>query len=444
MYSCPHFLQYSILVGAIALSSSIAFPEKIGTAFAVDVDFPSRAFDRSPEMLLADRSPEVETIVEGNTAFACDLYRQLSASDGNLFFSPYSISNALAMTYGGARGQTAAEMAQVLHFQLEPNRLHPAFAELIASLEPENASTYELAIANRLWGQQNYGFLPAFLNLTQQYYGAPLQELDFINATEDARLTINTWVEQQTQNKILNLLPQGVIDPLTTKLVLTNAIYFQGSWLVPFDASATQNQPFYLSSQEQIEVPMMHQMEYWNFANLEGLQVLELPYEGENLSMVILLPTEIDGLADLEQQLTPENLQTWLSSARDFPMMFDGGPVSVWLPRFKLTSEFELENTLSEMGMPQAFSDAADFSGMNGETDLGISRVIHKAFVEVNEQGTEAAAATAVAMATRGGSQTIRVDRPFVFFIFDRDSGSILFLGRVTNPLAIFGRRLPL
>jgi serpin B len=152
--------------------------------------------------------------------------------------------------------------------------------------------------------------------------------------------------------------------------------------------------------------------------------------------MVILLPEQIEGLADLEQQLTPENIQTWLSSAQDFPMMVDGGPVSVWLPRFKLTSEFELENTLSEMGMPQAFSDTADFSGMNGETDLGISRVIHKAFVEVNEQGTEAAAATAVVMATRGGSQTIRVDRPFVFFIFDRDSGSILFLGRVANPLA--------
>lgn len=434
MYSRPHFLQSWMLSLAISLASSIVLQDHVGTAFAVDPEFPSLSFGRSREMQLADRSSEVSTIVQGNTAFACDLYRQLSNSDRNLFFSPYSISNALAMTYAGARGQTAAEMARVLHFQLEPNLLHPAFAELIATLEPENAPAYQLAIANRLWGQKNYGFLPEFLNLTQRYYGAPLQEVDFLNATEEARLTINAWVEQQTHNKILDLLPEGVLKS-STALVLTNAIYFKGNWLYPFDASSTQNQPFYLSSGEQIEVPTMHQMEYWNFADLDSLQVLELPYEGESLSMVILLPEQIDGLADLEQQLTPENLQTWLSSARDLPMMYDGGPVSVWLPRFKLTSEFELKDTLSAMGMPQAFNDSSDFSGMNGQTDLAISKVIHKAFVDVNEQGTEAAAATAVVAATRGGSQMFRVDRPFMFLICDRDSGSILFLGRVVNPL---------
>jgi serine protease inhibitor len=416
---------------AIALASSIVLYGKRDTALAVDRELPQPPLERE----LVAQSSDLSTLVDGNTAFACDLYHQLSASEGNLFFSPYSISNALAMTYAGAKGQTATEMAQVLHFQLESNRLHPAFAELIAALEPESASTYELAIANRLWGQQNYSFLPEFLNLTERYYGAPVQKVDFINATEDARLTINAWVEQQTQNKIQNLLPQGVLDPLTTKLVLTNAIYFKGTWLVPFDASKTQNQPFYLSSGEQIEVPTMHQMEYWNYAHLDGLQLLELPYEGETLSMVILLPEKIDGLAELEQQLTPEHLQTWLSSARDFPMMYDGGPVSVWLPKFKLTSTFELKNTLSAMGMPQAFSDTSDFSGMNGQRDLEISEVIHKAFVDVNEQGTEAAAATAVVVATRGGNQTFRVDRPFIFFIYDRDSSSVLFLGRVVNPL---------
>ncbi|HIK33503.1 MAG TPA: serpin family protein [Oscillatoriales cyanobacterium M59_W2019_021] len=433
MYSCLNLLKCGSIGIAIALASSLSCLNGVGAAVAVDGELPRIASAISPDIRLADRPSDVAAIVEGNTAFACDLYRQLSTAEGNLFFSPYSISNALAMTYAGARGETAAEMERVLHFSLASDRLHPAFAELIEVLEPEGTSTYELAIANRLWGQQNYGFLPEFLNLLERHYAAPLQEVDFINATEDARTTINAWVAQQTQNNIQNLLPAHSIDP-STQLVLTNAIYFKGNWLVPFDASATQNQPFHLSSAETIEVPMMHQMEYWNYADLDGLQVLELPYEGETLSMVILLPTEIDGLAALERQLTPENLQAWLSSARDLPMMMDGSPVSVWLPRFKLTSAFELKNTLSEMGMPQAFGNTADFSGMTGQPDLAISQVIHKAFVDVNEQGTEAAAATAVAV-TRGGSNTFRVDRPFVFFIYDRNSSSVLFLGRVVNPL---------
>lgn len=385
------------------------------------------------ELQLADGSSDISTVVQGNTAFALELYHQLRQASENLFFSPYSISNALAMTYAGARGQTATEMAQVLHFQLAPNRLHPAFAQLITALEADNGSPYQLAIANRLWGQQNEAFLPEFLNLTERYYNAPLQQLDFINATENARLTINSWVEQKTQNKIQNLLPEGTVDSLT-RLVLTNAIYFKGNWLVPFDESQTQNQPFYLSSGETIEVPMMHQMEYWNYAHLDGLQVLELPYQGETLSMVILVPEEPDGLAALEQQLTPDHLQQWLVAAEEYPMMMDGAPVSIWLPKFKLTSTLELEDTLSAMGMPQAFSDA-DFSGMNGQKDLAISQVIHKAFVEVNEQGTEAAAATAVVAITRGGTQNCRIDRPFIFLIRDRESESILFLGRVVNPL---------
>lgn len=434
MYSCLNILKRGSIGVAIALASLLSFFDGVEAAVAVDGELPHSASVRSPDVRLADRASDMAAIVEGNTAFACDLYRQLSAAEGNLFFSPYSISNALAMTYAGARGETAAEMAGVLHFSLASDRLHPAFAELIAALEPEGASTYELAIANRLWGQQNYDFLPEFLNSIERHYAAPLQEVDFINAAEDARLTINSWVEQQTQNKIQNLLPADSVDS-STRLVLTNAIYFKGNWLVPFDASATQNQLFHISSTEAIEVPMMHQMEYWNYADLDGLQVLELPYEGETLSMVILLPTEIDGLAALERQLTPENLQAWLSSARDLPMTMDGSPISVWLPRFKLASTFELKNTLSGMGMPQAFGNNADFSGMTDRDPLEISQVIHKAFVDVNEQGTEAVAATAVAGVTRGGSHLIRVDRPFVFFIYDRNSSSVLFLGRVVNPL---------
>lgn len=370
---------------------------------------------------------DVNILVKGNNAFAIDLYNKLRHQEGNLFFSPYSISTALGMTYAGARGETASEMAEVLHFQLEPEHLHPAFAALMADLNIGEDCGYQLKIANRLWGQQGYHFLDAFLQTTKDYYSAALALVDFIR--EEARCTINTWVEQQTQEKIQNLIPEGILTDLT-RLVLTNAIYFKGNWKSQFEQISTKEEPFTIAPDEQVNVPMMHQEGAFRYASLKDLEVLELPYVGDRLSMVILLPRKLDGLAQLEQQLTSANLQKWLSS------LYLMNQLLVWLPKFKLTSDFKLNQALSEMGMPLAFDkEKADFTGMTNKPLLYISALIHKAFVEVNEEGTEAAAATAVEMMLRSLPPMFKADRPFIFLIRDTQSDSILFLGRVVNPL---------
>ncbi|MCA1990979.1 MAG: serpin family protein [Coleofasciculus sp. S288] len=373
----------------------------------------------------------LDVVVKGNNAFAIALYQQLRDRKGNLFFSPYSTSTALAMTYAGARGQTATEMSKVLHFTLESESLHPAFASLITELNTKNQQGFQLSVVNRLWGQQGYGFLDSFVQLTQHHYGAALEEVDFISSTEQARRTINKWVEQQTQEKIQELIAPGILDSLT-RLVLTNAIYFKGTWSRQFDLAHTKNQPFTVALGQQVDVPMMSQDGALGYAEWNDLQVLEMPYVGGKVSMVILLPKNVDGLAELEQQLTPENLETWLSSIRY------GEKVDIWLPKFKVTSEFELNQVLSDMGMAIAFGGLADFSGMTGTKGIFISNVIHQAFVDVDEAGTEAAAATAVAMSRSMSSSLLmfHANRPFLFLIRDIESGSILFLGRIVNPLA--------
>ncbi|MEG4804466.1 serpin family protein [Microcoleus sp. ARI1-B5] len=385
---------------------------------------------------------DVSILVKGNNAFAIDLYDKLRHQEGNLFFSPYSISTALAMTYAGARGETASEMANVLHFELEPEHLHPAFAALMADLNIGEDCGYQLNTANRLWGQQGFAFLDAFLQTTKDYYSAALALVDFIRATEEARCTINTWVAQQTQEKIQNQIREGILTG-DTRLVLTNAIYFKGNWASQFDRISTKEEPFTIAPDEQVNVPMMFKGGAFRYASLGDLQVLELPYVGDRLSMVILLPSKLEGLAQLEQQLTSASLEKWLSS------LYITHELLVWLPKFKLTSEFMLNQALSDMGMPLAFDKyGADFTGMttaeadlchlSDEQRLHISAVIHKAFVDVNEEGTEAAAATAVVMA-RSVSISIptifRADRPFIFLIRDTQFDSILFLGRVVNPL---------
>ncbi len=395
-----------------------------------------------------EQPPEVTQLVTGNSAFALDLYDRLrqEKANENLFFSPYSISTALAMTYGGARGETEREMARVLNFSLDRNQLHEAFAKLISTVEttptPQDpirgrqGEFYQLSTANRLWGQQGESFEPQFLDLLDQYYGSGLETVDFIGDTVACRQEINAWVAQQTQDKIQNLIGKDILNQLT-RFVLTNAIYFQGNWLIPFDPELTQNETFTTASGEKIDVPMMYQKNYFDYAQVEGWQILELPYRGETLSMVVLLPDTVEELETLEQRLTPENLQGWLSSVA-YPVQFgELVHIHVWLPKFKVTLEFELNNILSMMGMPSAFGERSDFSGINGREDLFLTNVIHKAFVEVNEMGTEAAAATAIAGATRGSPPSLefRVDRPFVFLIRHRDSGTILFLGRVVNPL---------
>jgi serpin B len=386
---------------------------------------------------LADAQPPVKlgadttTVVRGNNVFAYDLYGRLRAKDGNLFFSPYSISNALAMTYAGARGKTAGEMASTLHFDLEPGRLHPGFGELVRHLNAGGKERkYQLTVANRLWGQKGYGFLPEFLALTKTHYAAGLEELDFEGATDQARQTINRWVEQQTRDKIKDLIPDGALAN-DTRLVLTNAIYFKAAWMERFNKSATQQEDFHVSADRKVKVPMMRQHELLRYLDGGTFQALELPYENRQLSMLVFLPKKIDGLAELEKSLTSAQVDKLLGGMKTHM-------VNLSLPKFKVTSTFSLGETLSQMGMPLAFSKSADFSGMTSREKLFIDKVLHKAFVDVNEQGTEAAAATAVIMrptsAPIAPNATFRADRPFVFVIRDNQSGSVLFMGRLANP----------
>jgi serpin B len=384
------------------------------------------------ERAVAQDAGEMEELVTGNNAFALDLYGQLRGGDGNLFFSPFSISTALAMTYGGARGETGAQMARVLRYGLDSKRLHPAFKTLMDGLNAGKAKRgYELSIANALWGQKGYGFLKAFLDLTRTHYGAGLREVDFIGGTEAARKTINDWVEEETRGKIVELIQPGVLDSLC-RLVLTNAIYFKGNWASRFKVERTKKAPFTLLTGRKVDVPTMHQTADFKYLQGEGFQALELPYVGKALSMVIFLPGEPNGLPDFEKSLTTKNLDGRLAKLRK-------RKVRVFLPKFKVTHRIRLARVLRSMGMRKAFSDDADFSGMNGKMDLRISAVVHKAFVEVNEEGTEAAAATAVVMKRKGIARprpipVFRADHPFLFLIRDTTSKSILFLGRVIQP----------
>ena len=372
-------------------------------------------------------------VVEGNNAFAIALYGQLRSQDGNLFFSPESISTALAMTYAGARGDTAAEMARTLHFTLPPERLHPAMGALLGNLNAAH-NGYQLRVADALWAQRDYVFLDDFLKLTKSDYGAGFNKVDFRGATEAARLTINQWVEQKTDNKIKNLLQPGVLDPLT-KMVLTNAIYFKGDWRTPFSKAYTEDEDFHLSPSRNVKVPLMNQVGGFNYYNGKTFQALEIPYKREDISLIIFLPKEINGLSGFEQSLTASNLQQWLSHLRPV------SEVIVTIPKFKESQQFELQNTLGAMGMPLAFGERADFSGMNGNRDLRISAAIHKAFIDVNEEGTEAAAVTAMNMMTTAIYEPNRpqpiifcADHPFFFLIRDNRSGGILFMGRVNDP----------
>jgi serpin B len=378
-------------------------------------------------------APDKAAVVKGNNEFAFDLYAQLRTRDGNLFFSPYSISTALAMTYAGARGDTAAQMADVLNFTLDQQRLHPAFSALLADTRPPQGdpkkTPYELHVANALWGQKGYTFQQDFLTLTRNNYGAGLRDVDFKAATEEARKTINAWVEEQTKDKIKELLKPGVLNP-DTRLVLTNAIYFKGNWAEQFKKEHTREAPFTTAGGKKVSVPMMHKTDDYRHFDGGTFQALELPYVGKDLSMVVFLPKKVDGLAEFEKQLTAENLTAWLGKLRQ-------DEVQVALPKFKITAEFSLKETLSAMGMKDAFDPRkADFSGISGTKDLFIQAVVHKAFVEVNEEGTEAAASTAVVVGTTSARITpvFRADHPFVFLIRDNRSGNILFLGRVADP----------
>jgi serpin B len=384
-------------------------------------------------------SVERDAVVESNTAFAVDLYSPLAKKGGgNIFFSPYSVSTALAMTWAGARGKTAEEMSKVLHFGKDAEAVHKGFSLLRQDLAGESGAPFELAIADRLFAQAGFKFLDPFLALAKDRYAAPVEQLDFKASAEPSRLHINQWVEQQTHDRIKELLKPKIIDE-HTRLVLVNAIYFKGGWEAAFDKSATAPAPF-TANGKAFDVPMMSQEAQAGYSETDDLQALVLPYKsgtGAKLAMLVLLPSQALGLAGLEGRLSAKMLGELLGG-------LPRGKVRVFLPKFKMESAFSLKESLAALGMKTAFDcgdpTTADFSGMDGKRDLCISAVVHKAFVDVNEEGTEAAAATAVVVKkTRAVSKprpvpVFRADRPFLFAIVDEQSRSVLFMGRVEDP----------
>jgi serpin B len=407
---------------------------------------PSTSHTPTPPATSIVFTTDLAGLVDANSLFAFDLYQRLNSSaTGNIFFSPYSISSALAMTYAGARGETATQMANALHFNGPGDNVHALFkglSEKLASAskiegyagfppEPtkQTIEIFRLNIANALWGQKDYPFLAEYLNLVNRDYAGALKSLDFVNAPEPSRQEINQWVSEKTEGRIPDLIQPGVIDAFS-RLVLTNAIYFNARWQNEFSPNATQDDVFYLSDGTQINVPMMPQSHvHYKYGAGDNYQAINLPYLQGPFSMMILLPAagQFDDFTQSLDWGKYEAIRQGLKSVE----------VNLTLPKFKYESSYELGPILSALGMPDAFSGQADFSGMTGNRELAIGDVLHKTFIAVDEKGTEAAAATAVIMAGAAPPGTpidVTVNRPFIFLIQDNTSGTILFMGRVMNP----------
>ena len=378
----------------------------------------------------AEKAAALQTAARSANTFAFDLFGQLHDPQDNLFFSPASIAIALTMTWAGAAGPTAVEMADVLHLTGDPTATHAGFAQLQDQLTAQD-KPYTLRVANRLWGQDGFGFLDGFLRTLRTNYGAGLETLDFRQQPDASRRIINDWVAEQTEQKIQDLLPQGTIDQLT-RLVLTNAVYFLADWETPFPVESTADEDFHLADGSTLRVPTMKTTRQLPYAETETWQMVTLAYEGRELEFVVLLPrTDVAG-EQPEQHLSAGQLQRLLAQRR-------GREVSCWLPSFKLETAFSLNDPLKKLGMATAFDrERADFSGMTGRDDLFVSAVVHKAFIEVDEKGTEAAAATGVVMSLKAAMPPrpveFRADHPFVFLIRHIASDSILFLGYCANP----------
>jgi len=368
-------------------------------------------------------------VVAGNTDFALLLYKKLKDdSAGNVFFSPYSISTALAMVYAGAQEQTQTQMAETLNFTIVGEQLYPAFGALQKQIIEKDTQGYQIYLANALWLQEGVPFLQEFLDRTA-YFDAGRYQVDFFHEAENTQRQINAWIEEKTKGKIKNFIPAGGVNR-ETALAISNALYFKGQWKTKFKWWKTRKSDFFVTVDHKIRIPLMHLKEKFNYCDQENLQALELPYKGDEMSMLVLLPKDVNGLEDIENMLTAEFLNTILSKMWKTK-------VSVYLPRFKMTwGTTSLKNTLAALGMSDAFSPGkADFSGINGQDGLYISDVFHKAFVEVNEEGTEAASGTFLTVAKSLSSELVfRADHPFLFLIRDNRSGSILFIGRLINP----------
>jgi serpin B len=387
----------------------------------------------SPDVPQAD----ADALRDGNTAFAADLYQTLAsdqdAAGKNLFFSPYSLSIALAMTYAGARGETATQMASALHYTLPSERLHPAFDALDLALssrgqgaKADDGKAFRLRVANSVWGAPQTTFVPAYLDTLAANYGAGVRLTDFESDPEAARVAINGWVDTQTEDKIKDLIPTGTLTA-ATRLVLVNAIYFNAAWASPFEASATRSATFHGAGGD-ATVQMMTQGEEASYAAGDGWKAVALPYDGNELSFVAVLP---DDLSAFEGSLDAAKIAAITGALAP-------AAVELSLPKFEIPgASFSVRSALTALGMKDAFEDAADFSGMASSERLHISDVIHQAFISVDEAGTEAAAATAViAAGTAAHPDVVELtfDKPFVFFVRDDATGAILFEGRVVAP----------
>lgn len=396
----------------------------------------------SETQVLPDSSPGISSedrIIEANNRFASDLYSRLennpAYAGSNLFFSPFSISSAVAIAYEGARGTTADEIRSAFYFPENMTTLREGYSGVISGINRQDAG-YTLRTSNALWAEKTYPFLPDYTHTAGRWYAANTTNLDFVNAPEASRNTINRWTEEKTENKIRDLLPAGSIHPLT-RLVITDAVYFKGTWVRPFDTSKTRDADFRIAPGKTVQVPMMEKTDpdaVYAYAETGDVQFIQMPYtrgNGTRLSMLVLLP-RVDDIAAADRYLDPRNLSE-LQNASTYRR------VMVYFPKFTLETKYSLPPVLASMGMHTAFSDNADFSGMDGTTYLSIEEIVHKAYVSVNEEGTEAAAATAIAMTgkglpSEGPVPVFRADHPFLFLIQDQETGTILFLGRVVNP----------
>jgi len=427
-------LTISILIAIIALGGIFFLLQK-GELSTLKTPLPTTKPSEAPSSKLDDAEATtrgIKTLVNANNQFAFDLYSEFKKNKNeNIFFSPYSIFIALTMTYEGAKGKTAEEMEKVLHIPTDKNLRRISLAKIINEINNPNKK-YKLLTANALWPKINVKLLKEYQNTIKKYYGGKVTPLDYAKNPEGSRQIINSWVEDKTEGKIKDLIPPGFLEP-STVLVLTNAIYFKGNWVVQFDPKETKEEDFKTSNGEIVKVPMMRLLETdekFNYAETEDFQILELPYDGKDLSMLIILPKE-NKLEKIENELSAKKLSEWKS-------MLKKQKVNIYLPKFKLKTKYFLADTLKKMGMSTAFDSDADFSGINGKGGIWIDEVIHQAFVEVNEEGTEAAAATGVMMVEgiSSLSPVFRADHPFIFLIQERKTGNILFIGKVANPTA--------
>ena len=438
------FLHYGVivllLVSGVLITGCTSGPET-GQPLVPSSDS-QPVFQETTTGTYAPVPENVRNVVDANNRFAFDLYLKSSQDSenqqSNIFFSPFSLSSVFAITYEGANGTTAEEIRSVFHFPSRKSALREGYSGLDSVINRGDAAC-TLHSANALWAEKTYSFLPAFTSTTEDYYRAKIQNLNFIGQPDESRQTINRWVEDQTEDKIKNMLEPGFIDG-ETRLIITNAIYFNGKWENPFATVDTRNNTFYYgefaNESESVVVPMMHRKDVYRYIENNDIQMVELPYKsdsGSGLSMIVILPKKygLTHLTDVENSLNPLTINALQQNLADTKLI-------LYLPKFKLETQYQLPQTLKEMGMKTAFGGTADFSGMDGSKSLFISDVIHKAFIDVNEEGTEAAASSAVKISQGGPPPEpfFCADHPFIFIIQDRDTGAILFMGRVMDPTA--------